>query len=83
MGAEMLLMMVQYVYGADIENAKGYITKRLLLSAMGKDLIERDLTVKEKQIVLETVLELAESVGIIDELTDLIFENDFDKSSLI
>lgn len=83
MGANILLMLVQYVYGAGIDDAIGYITKRELLCDFKSGYGEREFNVKEKQIILEGILEFAGAIGIIDEFTSLIFENEMDLSDLI
>ena len=49
MGVEMLYMLVQNVFGADIEDAKGYLVKRLLLSSVENGYRERVLNEKVKR----------------------------------
>lgn len=76
MGVEMLYMLVQNVFGAGIEDAKGYLVKRLLLASVENGYRERVLNEKEKQIVLEAILEFAEVVGVEEEFMNLIFKDE-------
>lgn len=66
-----------------MDDVIGYMSKRVLLKSWGNCLVEREFSKKEKQIILEAILEFTGAVGVVDEYTNLIIENELEISDLI
>lgn len=73
MDVELLFMLLQNVFDEDIDDAKGYVTKRVLLASIDNVCNERVFNKNDKKIVLEAVLEFVEIIGGYDRLVDLLF----------